>query len=283
MLPDLADLILVQEIEGQESASTRASDADRDKTIDLLNNALAIGQLTPEEHSDRVQSALTSKTMSELGQLTADLSLPIAPARSAHRRALPAIALALAIGLVSVILLAHHGSSRPQSHSAAHSSPVPSTVPSISSQASAVVASPVSQAVNGLEIQVVPPGAFSSHDPADECGNFGLSYQGGGNNCYVVVRFINSGGSSVTFTPADLRMVDQTGDEYMVGPVSPSCYDTIDVNAPQTLQPGQSLDVQWCTAVMTGALPQIMKGSRSLAGLNLSVPSDSIDGTWGGA
>jgi len=33
---------------------------------------------------------------------------------------------------------------------------------------------------------------------------------------------------------------------------------------------------------MTGALPQTMKGTRSLSGLTLSVPNDSIDGTWGG-
>lgn len=77
-------------------------------------------------------------------------------------------------------------------------------------------------------------------------------------------------------------MVDQTGDEYMLEPVAPSCYDTLDVNAPQTLQPGDSLEVQLCFPVMTGALPQTMKGTRSLAGLTLSVPTDSIDGTWGG-
>ena len=158
-----------------------------------------------------------------------------------------------------------------------------SSIPSVPSQAKAVVASPMSEAVNGLKIQVVPPGAFSSHDPADECGNFGAEYQGGGNNCYLVMRFINSGGSPVTFTPVDLHMVDQTGGEYMLEPVAPTCYDTLDVNAPQTLSPGDSVDVQLCFPVMTGALPQTMKGTRSLSGLTLTVPNNSIDGTWGGS
>jgi hypothetical protein len=145
-----------------------------------------------------------------------------------------------------------------------------------------VVASQTSPVVNGIEIQVVPPGSFGSYDPADECGNFGAQYQGGGNNCYLVIRFINPGASAVTFTSVDLHMVDQTGDEYMLEPVAPACYDTLDVNAPQTLQPGDSVHVQRCFPVMAGALPQTMKGTRSLAGLTLTVPTDSIDGTWGG-
>jgi hypothetical protein len=158
----------------------------------------------------------------------------------------------------------------------------PSTIPIVRSTASEVVASPTSPAVNGIKTQVVPPGSFGSHDPADECGNFGADYQGFGNNCYLVIRFIDSGGSAVTFTPVDLHMVDQTGDQYTLEPVAPACYDTLDVNAPETLQPGQNVDVQLCFPVMTGALPQTMKGTGSLAGLTLSVPSDSIDGTWGG-
>jgi hypothetical protein len=147
-----------------------------------------------------------------------------------------------------------------------------------------VEASPLSAPLNGLQVQVIPPPtSFSSHDPADKCGGFYTGYPGGATNCYVMVRFINSGGSSVTFTPVDLHMIDQTGDRYMVAAVLPTCYDAVDVNASHTLQPGKSVDVQLCFPVMTGALPQTMEGSRTLDGLTLPVPGDSIEGTWGGA
>jgi hypothetical protein len=78
-------------------------------------------------------------------------------------------------------------------------------------------------------------------------------------------------------------MVDQTGDTYMVGPVAPQCYDSIDINASDTLDPHRQVEVQLCYAVMTGALPTRLQGTRSLDGLNLMVPSDSYVDTWGGA
>jgi len=71
-------------------------------------------------------------------------------------------------------------------------------------------------------------------------------------------------------------MVDQTGDTYRIAPILPACYDTVDMNAPEVLQPWAQLTVQWCTAVMTGALPQTMEGTGSLAGLVLRVPPTSI-------
>jgi hypothetical protein len=77
-------------------------------------------------------------------------------------------------------------------------------------------------------------------------------------------------------------MVDQFGDIYSVAPVLPQCYDSADVNASTTLAAHQRVDVQLCYPVMTGALPQRLKGTRSLNRLTFSVPSDSIVGTWQG-
>ena len=51
----------------------RASDAERDATVDLLREAAAEGRLTLEELSDRVEAAAGAVTRSELAVLTSDL------------------------------------------------------------------------------------------------------------------------------------------------------------------------------------------------------------------
>jgi hypothetical protein len=59
---------------------TRASDADRDTTADLLNAAFAEGRLTAGEHDQRLSAAYAAQTWQELRQLTADLPGPQASA-----------------------------------------------------------------------------------------------------------------------------------------------------------------------------------------------------------
>jgi hypothetical protein len=51
----------------------RASDADRERVIVLLGEAVADGRLTPEEHADRMAVAYSARTLGELTGLTADL------------------------------------------------------------------------------------------------------------------------------------------------------------------------------------------------------------------
>ena len=51
----------------------RASDADRDRVIDVLRGAAADGRLTAEEFEERMTAALASRTHGELAVLTADL------------------------------------------------------------------------------------------------------------------------------------------------------------------------------------------------------------------
>ena len=74
--------------------NARASDADRERAIDVLKAAFAEGRLTKEEHSERVQRAYDSRTYAELAEVSADLpagplgTLPPAPAgASAYRPA----------------------------------------------------------------------------------------------------------------------------------------------------------------------------------------------------
>ena len=60
------------------SPDLRASDADRDRVIDVLRAATADGRLTADEFNQRMEAALSSRTFRELAPLTADLGTPSA-------------------------------------------------------------------------------------------------------------------------------------------------------------------------------------------------------------
>jgi len=56
------------------AAAVRASDAERDFTVDLLCAAVGDGRLTLAELDQRVGAALSARTRAELATLIADLS-----------------------------------------------------------------------------------------------------------------------------------------------------------------------------------------------------------------
>jgi hypothetical protein len=58
----------------------RASDADRDRVVEVLAAASAEGRLTLEEYSERSDAALVARTLGDLGSLTADLPASSPPA-----------------------------------------------------------------------------------------------------------------------------------------------------------------------------------------------------------
>ncbi|MEU6285401.1 DUF1707 domain-containing protein [Streptomyces sp. NPDC047028] len=64
----------------------RASHADRDRAVDVLRVAAGDGLLTPDELDQRLEAALTARTLGELAALTADLpsagQRPPAPAKA---------------------------------------------------------------------------------------------------------------------------------------------------------------------------------------------------------
>jgi Domain of unknown function (DUF1707) len=64
----------------------RASDADRDRVLDVLRDAAGDGRLTAAEFDERMQAALSSRTLGELAVLTADLG-PGRPGRPGAVRA----------------------------------------------------------------------------------------------------------------------------------------------------------------------------------------------------
>ncbi|WP_245769407.1 DUF1707 SHOCT-like domain-containing protein [Streptomyces indicus] len=51
----------------------RASDADRDRTAEILAAALAEGRLTADEHAERIEGVYQAKTVAELEPYVADL------------------------------------------------------------------------------------------------------------------------------------------------------------------------------------------------------------------
>ncbi len=56
------------------SPGVRASDADRDRVVDVLCAAAGDGRLTADEFDERLEAALSSRTLDELAVLTADLT-----------------------------------------------------------------------------------------------------------------------------------------------------------------------------------------------------------------
>lgn len=60
-------------------AGTLASDADRDITANVLNEAYAQGRLTSEEHAERTTRAFTARTHGDLDEVLTGLLVPTAP------------------------------------------------------------------------------------------------------------------------------------------------------------------------------------------------------------
>ncbi|MVO83383.1 DUF1707 domain-containing protein [Streptomyces sp. p1417] len=58
------------------SGRLRASDADRDRTADILADALAAGRLDPQEHSERLDGVYRAKTLADLEPFVEDLPDP---------------------------------------------------------------------------------------------------------------------------------------------------------------------------------------------------------------
>ena len=63
----------------RQTAGTRAKDTDRNDTCQILDSALADGQLSMEEHRSRVAAATTAATLGDLQSLVSDLQNDNAP------------------------------------------------------------------------------------------------------------------------------------------------------------------------------------------------------------
>lgn len=65
----------------RQTAGTRAKDSDRNDTCKVLDSALSEGQLSMDEHRQRVASATTAATLGQLQGLVGDLQVANAPVK----------------------------------------------------------------------------------------------------------------------------------------------------------------------------------------------------------
>ncbi len=90
----------------------RASDADRERVIEVLKAAFVQGRLTRDELGTRVGRAVTSQTYAELTEVTADLPAGLTGARPprqlprARPRARPRVSMSTAISAGAFAMLA---------------------------------------------------------------------------------------------------------------------------------------------------------------------------------
>jgi hypothetical protein len=71
--------LTIIDVAERQTAGTRAKDSDRNDTCQVLDSALAEGQLSMEEHRQRVASATNASTLGELAGLVSDLQNSNAP------------------------------------------------------------------------------------------------------------------------------------------------------------------------------------------------------------
>jgi hypothetical protein len=92
---------------GGVTPATRAKDSDRQEICKLLDDALADGELTMEEHRERVSTATHALTLGDLHALVVDLQHGSGPARLPAAKSAPRIpgfGLLAAAFVVSVLL-----------------------------------------------------------------------------------------------------------------------------------------------------------------------------------
>lgn len=70
-----------------QTTSTRAKDSDRNDTCQILDTAMAEGQLSMAEHEQRVKAATNAATLGDLRSLVSDLQTTNAPVQLPSLRA----------------------------------------------------------------------------------------------------------------------------------------------------------------------------------------------------
>jgi hypothetical protein len=94
----------------RQTPSTRAKDSDRGDTCQVLDSALADGQLSMDEHRQRVRTATTAATLGDLQSLVADLQTANAPVKLPNLKTRPQLpagggwGMRLAVAAVLVLL-----------------------------------------------------------------------------------------------------------------------------------------------------------------------------------
>jgi hypothetical protein len=83
--------LTIFDVATRQPADTRAKDSDRNDTCQVLDVALSEGQLSMEEHRERVSAATKAATLGELHSLVSDLQTSNAPVQLKALKAAPAL------------------------------------------------------------------------------------------------------------------------------------------------------------------------------------------------
>ncbi len=86
--------------------SVRASDADRDRTTEVLREQAGLGRLEPDELEERLEAALSAKTLADLDALIADLPVGAREPRerARHRKSFAPFAFSPLVLIVSALV-----------------------------------------------------------------------------------------------------------------------------------------------------------------------------------
>jgi hypothetical protein len=110
----------------------RARDSDRNETCQLLDGALAEGQLSMEEHRNRISAATNAATLGELESLVSDLQATSTPANARHTgrlsprgRLVTAVVVATAAAISIAVAVAVFTNSEPAPSQPGSAAPVP--------------------------------------------------------------------------------------------------------------------------------------------------------------
>ena len=120
----LADRRPTHKISAVATARTRATDDDRNTTCQVLDAALGDGQLSMEEHRERMSAATNAVTLGELQSLVSDLQIRSAPAElrpvqpPVGRRGLWIAAAVVVLLVAAGVGLALHGGGSSSTNSA---------------------------------------------------------------------------------------------------------------------------------------------------------------------
>ncbi|WP_308169970.1 DUF1707 SHOCT-like domain-containing protein [Acrocarpospora catenulata] len=72
----IAAWVAPRDTSGPRPEELRASNADRERVVAALTDAVSDGRLTPMEHEERIEAAYRAQTLGELAALTTDLLPP---------------------------------------------------------------------------------------------------------------------------------------------------------------------------------------------------------------
>jgi hypothetical protein len=133
----------------RRTPGTRAKDSDRTDTCQLLDNALAEGQLSMEEHRQRVSAATNATTLGQLAALVADLQAAPAPPfvtprlqQRGYRAVMVAVVGVLAVCVIAIGWLVSGNDDSPQDAATSEPSAEATQTHALAAEPTTTVAAP---------------------------------------------------------------------------------------------------------------------------------------------